>query len=730
MHSLTLLAVVLAQPRFTEVADAVGIAHVQHRARESPECLYANGHFCEPERMSGAVAVGDYDGDGADDLYFTVLDGRDRLYRNEGGRFVDRSLEVGLGAMVASNGAAWADVDRDGDLDLYVTSLATLGYHLYVNEDGRFTEEAAARGADLASDQPHFGWSVGVGDYDRDGWVDLVVGEWFAAFVVNGEPRSHVAVLRNRGAEAPGHFEIAHDVETLGLHLLNNDGVWAFAPSFVDLDDDGWPDLLVASDFATSRLFWNDGQGGFVDGTEAAGVGTDENGMGSTVGDFDGDGRLDWFVSSIFDVDESCDVERCGWRHSGNRLYRNLGGRRFEDATDQAGVRDGEWGWGAVFFDADNDGDQDLTMTNGVDFPGGAADGPFNADSMRFWRNDDGVMVSMAFEAGLRDTGSGKAVATLDFDGDGDLDLVITRNADTPLVYRNDTVNENDWLRVRLRGRASNRDGVGARLTLRPSAGGAEQVRAMTAQSYFLSQSERVAHFGLGPDVPLVDVTVRWPTGESETVRCLATGRQLLWTEGDPPPEGPNCPAQPDAGPPEADAAPIDLDAGRPDMESLDAGAPDAPPPDALIPDVAPPDIAPPDVASPDIARPDTASPDVARPDAASPDVARPDVASSDMPAPDVAPVDLSVVPDAGDAHLEVDTLEPDVGSVDVGADSPLDAADDARVGDRALLADVGPREVAGGGCGCRSGSGPGALGWLLLLALRRRRALHSEVRR
>ncbi len=338
------------QPRFTEVGAEAGVEHVQHRHREAPDCLFGRGSFCEPERMTGGVAVGDYDGDGFDDLYFTRLDDRDLLFRNLGdGTFEDRSVAAGLDAELPSNGAAWVDVDGDGDLDLYVTSLATRRFHLFMNEAGRFTEEAQARGVALETVDDHFGWSVGVGDYDRDGWPDLVVGEWFAAFVLDRNASSHVAVLRNRGAEAPGHFQVAHDSMDLGLNALDRDGVWAFAPSFADLDGDGWQDLLFASDFGTSRLYWNDGEGGFEDGTEAAGVGTDENGMGSAVGDYDGDGDLDWFVTSIFDPDQTCEVDLCAWGYRGNRLYRNDGDRRFTDVTDEVQVRDGRWGWGAVW---------------------------------------------------------------------------------------------------------------------------------------------------------------------------------------------------------------------------------------------------------------------------------------------------------------------------------------------------------------------------------------------
>ena len=753
MSLLALGGLLLTQPRFTEVSEAAGVAHLQHAAHDAPDCLYANGSFCEPERMTGAVAVGDYDGDGLDDLYFTVLDGRDRLFRNLGdGGFAEAGLAAGLGAMVASNGATWFDADRDGDLDLYVTSLATRRFHLYINDGGRFSEEAEARGADLGSEQPHFGWSVGAGDYDRDGWVDLVVGEWFASFVIQGEARAHVAVLRNLGAEDPGRFEVAHDVESLGLDALSNDGVWAFAPSFVDIDGDGWQDLLFASDFHTSRLFWNDREGGFVDGTDAAGVGTDENGMGSAVADFDGDGLLDWFVTSIFDADRACDRERCGWEHDGNRLYRNLGDRRFEDVTDAAGVREGFWGWGTVFFDADNDGDLDLVMTNGVQFPRAQVDAPFNEDPMRFWRNDgEGRMVEMAHAAGLRDTGSGKGLATLDYDGDGDLDLVITRNASTPLLYRNDTEAANGWLRVRLSGRASNREGLGARITLRPSGGGPEQVRAMNAQSFFLGQSERVAHFGVGQR-ERVDVTVRWPAGGSETARCLEARQTLLWVEGAPPADG-VCPPSPDggvdaalpepdaslpdAGSPDADLDAAARDVSRPDAAVLDARTPDAAVPEAAVADSAGPDVSAPDAAVPDAAVRDAAVPDAFTGDARLPDVIAPDLAVVDASAQDGAPID---VPDAWPADsrpvdgpapdARTDGPRPDVTAPDGVPPPAPDAAADLALEDGPDPPDETEPAASSSGCDCRAVDGPAMAWWALLVVGLRRRRLAAPPRR
>ncbi len=509
---------------FAEVSREMGVDYVQFRPY---------GCFdpppCGPLYMSGGAAAADYDGDGFTDLLVTRVGEGPILYRNRGGAsFEDVTRGSGLDIPAArnSNGVAFLDVDDDGCLDVVMTVVYDRRNLLFMGDcRGRFDEQGVERGlGEPRSDPSVYGYGIAAGDYDRDGFVDLYLGEWRFDLTFPNAPADS-RLLRNRGAEAPGHFEDASERAGVTPQKIGGllTGRFWWTPAFVDLDGDGFQDLLLVGDFKSTRVYWNNGDGTFTDGTVASGLGTEENGMGLALGDYDNDGRVDVFVSSIYQT-EQCEVahneeEICAhWGISGNRLYRNRGDRTFEDTTDEAGVRDGRWGWGASFLDFDNDGLLDLAQTAGqfYPYPDFRADNFFEDPSF-LWKNLDGKsFLAVSERAGLDSVRRGKGMVVFDHDEDGFLDVFVVQNSDRPRLFQNLGRDRTSgaWLFVELRGAGaaeggSNRGGIGAIVRVRAAEGKA-WVKELVGGSSFLGQNQPALHFGLGP-AQVVDLEVYWP---------------------------------------------------------------------------------------------------------------------------------------------------------------------------------------------------------------------------
>lgn len=527
--------------KFTDVTQSAGVDY-QQNIPGTP----GSGSILA---MTGGAVAGDVDGDGFADLVVTSMSSNATLFRNRG--VSSDGVHMGFSDMTAvaffpappprrMNGASLADVDGDGDLDLMLTAIGLPRHFLWINDgQGHFIEDGENRGLALVHPGAHQGFSASFGDYDRDGYLDLYVTHWGHIVDPLAPLPSRSRLLRNKGASQPGFFEDVTDAANVAIEdgIANggmgttHQGVYSFTPKFADFDGDGWPDLAISGDFGTSRLFWNNGDGTFTDGTASAQVAADENGMGGAVADFDGDGNLDWFVSAIYDPLDSCNPGPCNWGPSGNRLYLGTGdGRTFLDGTD-LGVRDGGWGWGATHLDFDNDGLLDLMLVNGVKFDLGPLDDPFNADKTRLWRNNGQTFDNVGAQFGIADSLAGKGIVKFDYDRDGDEDLFIVNAVDHPVLYRNDGGSLRNYLQIELQGSGPNTFGIGARVLLYPDQGDAPKVQEQSASSNYLSQNEPLLHFGLGQDTLVHLIEVRWPSGAVSVLNDVPSRQRIVIAE-------------------------------------------------------------------------------------------------------------------------------------------------------------------------------------------------------
>ncbi|HEY3082621.1 MAG TPA: FG-GAP-like repeat-containing protein [Chloroflexota bacterium] len=511
----------LVLPTFADVTQAAGITF-RHRALERADAIQAG------------VAFFDFDGDGRPDILLTNANGPNALYRNNGdGTFSDVAAAAGVADPDGvSIGVACADYDNDGRCDLLVTRLGG-GLKLYRNRgDGTFADVTAEAG--LALPGGH-GASAAWADFDGDGHLDLYVTYW-----LDSVPPGLTDLMRT-----DGELRVEYTARSRGHRLYRNNGDGTFsevsqylglpppspglAVGFVDYDDDGRPDLYVVNDMGRfvqpNKLFHNDGptpDGGwrFSEVGHRAGVDAVLFGMGIALGDYDGDGRLDMYATNM----------------GSNQLFHNRGDGTFEPTTNRAGVGRGtirgedSVGWGTAFFDFDNDGNLDLYFTAGVVYPMPPVNGvsvPDQPNAM-FHNRGDGTFRDVSRLTKTDSTGCGRGLAVADFDGDGFLDVLVANYGQPPVLYQN-SGNANRWLQVRLIGTRSNRDGIGARLTL--TAGGRAQVREVASGTSFLSQHSLIAHFGLGQLERAEALEIRWPSGARQRLTDLAANRLITVTE-------------------------------------------------------------------------------------------------------------------------------------------------------------------------------------------------------
>ncbi|MCZ6684583.1 MAG: CRTAC1 family protein, partial [Candidatus Dadabacteria bacterium] len=499
-----------ANIRFTNVTTQAGLSYAHG--------FTAGGPSGEPQLISGGVALGDYDGDGWVDLYVvrgTI--GPNLLFRNLGnGSFqeVGQSAGLDLSGTIGS-GPTFADFSGDGLLDLFIGGLSPTGVSFFLNNGNGTFSNITAGALETAVFSDHT-YSAAFGDYDHDNDLDLFMTHWGSLTVKVDGTSEHL--WRNNGDNTFTDVSIASGI----AQTYQGDRDWTFTPNFADINNDGHPDILIAADFGTSQVFINQTDGTFVNTTDSDVI-TDENGMGAAIGDYDNDGDLDWFVSSIYDPNM---VAEANWGISGNRLYRNNGDGTFEDVTLAAGVEQGFWGWGSCFADFDNDGNLDLVHVNGFGFSENPITAEFFKDPTRLWiSNGDGTFTERALELGLDDTGQGRGIVCFDYDKDGDIDIFIANNNQSPKLFRNDGGNTNNFLNIKLNGLSPNTEGVGARITI--TINNQNQMRELRVGSNFVSQNPVRAHFGLGNAELVNQVQVDWADGETTVLQNVSSNQFL-----------------------------------------------------------------------------------------------------------------------------------------------------------------------------------------------------------
>ena len=495
------------------------------------------------ESVASGLALFDYNGDGLIDIYF--LNGRplpdshapparNALYRNDGNfKFTDVTEQAGVGGTGYALGGCVGDYNNDGYPDLYVNNF---GRNVLYRNNGNGTFTDATREAGLELDN-HVGAGVCFLDIDGDGFLDLFVANYVDFTLakhqnrmINGHPAYAGPMIYGPVPSAlyrnnrNGTFTDVSRASGIAGRAGTGMGVIC-----ADYDDDGDTDIIVGNDAMGNFVWKNDGKGHFEEVGLLSGLAYDRNGiglgtMGVECGDYDNDGRLDFFMTS--------------YQRQWTVLYRNLGRSLFEDVTAQTGAGAGTFNqvtWGAGLVDFDNDGDRDLFITCGhlqdnVELWDDTTS--YEARNLLLENTGHGKFKDVSDRAGngLSLKRSGRGAAFDDLDNDGYLDAVILNSRREPTILRNLSSRTNHWVQIRLRGTKSNRDGIGARVKV--VAGDLTQIDEVHSGRGYQSHYGMQPHFGLGQRKKIDRIEVRWLGGGADVMENVAVDRVVTLTEG------------------------------------------------------------------------------------------------------------------------------------------------------------------------------------------------------
>ena len=535
-------AVTTGPAKFEDVAKKAGIdMTVTFGGKETKTYII--------ETTGTGVAIFDYDNDGWPDIFAvngTTIDAApgkgptSELFRNNhDGTFSDVSKKAGISLSGWGQGVCVGDYDNDGWEDLFVTFYGQ--NHLLRNNAGVF--EDVSKKAGIPTSGTRWGTGCAFVDYDRDGKLDIAVANyvdfdvakapkpgdgafcmWKGAPVMcgpKGLPADKNILYHNKG---DGTFE---DVSAASK-FDKTPGHYCFSVSTFDFNDDNWPDIYIACDSTPSILYRNNKDGSFTDvgvisGTAFNEDGREQAGMGSTIADYNGDGRLDIFRTNFSDDTST--------------LYTNNGDSTFTDSTYKAGLglHTQFLGWGTMFFDIDNHGWPDLLIINGHVYPEVEKyklGSDYREPRVLFRNNGNGTFTDISKSAGpaFDNRESGRGLAIGDLWNDGRMSAVISNmNAPVSLLV-NQAKNGNHWVAFKTIGTKSNRDGIGARITVK--AGTRTFVDEVRSGSSYISNNDMRVHFGLGTTAKIDSVEVRWPTGLTEFFDGLEVDKIHILKEG------------------------------------------------------------------------------------------------------------------------------------------------------------------------------------------------------